>query len=95
MSNLMKVLQKRIDFICSDSWENRDAPIVRLGDDVRVSGAGNRLTGRLEVLLPKRNGEMVLFDARELDGIVSETDIDDLLADVLSLVLSKHNKWPR
>lgn len=95
MTDLLLALKKRISYIQADKWGANGGPVVGLGDDVKFNSSTGKLTGTLEVRVPKRNGDMVLVKSRTLTGVASEQEIDDILAEMLSVVLSKHDQWPR
>lgn len=94
MIDLLAALNKRIEYIRADNWGPRESLVVRLSEKAGQTPDGS-LAGAVEVLAPKRNGELVVIQSRSLNGVASEQEIDDILAEVLSVALSQHDKWPR
>jgi hypothetical protein len=91
MSSLVERLRRKIEQIASDRWGEKQAPLVRLAD---VAEDERGLSGAIEVLLRRRDGELFLFHRESLDGVATPEAADDRLAEALSLVLARHPKWP-
>ncbi|MBO6769758.1 MULTISPECIES: hypothetical protein [unclassified Thalassospira] len=88
------VLTEILGLINQESFGGRAAPVVSISDETTTDENGN-LRGELEVKIARRDGEMVLLHQKSLHGISSESELKDMLADVLSKVLASHSKWPR
>jgi hypothetical protein len=91
MEALLDHLRRKIRQIETDRWGEKQAPVVRL--DAAEDAAG-RLSGALEIVLRKRDGAEFVFHRESLDGVATAEAADDRLAAALSLVLSRHPKWP-
>ena len=87
-------VQQVLARIAQDKFGQRDAPIVSLSADTRaVEDEG--LSGALEVHIRRRTGEVELIHAEPFSRLQSQTDVDDVFARALSVVLMNHAKWPR
>lgn len=91
---LVDLLKRKLDHIRSERWADRTAPSIQLTRD-SGEGEGGALRGALQVYMRTATGAEKLLHEERLDGISSETALDDCLARVLSLVLHGHPQWPR
>jgi hypothetical protein len=87
-------LDTALRHIAQESFGRRDAPRVTLSPDTRQQADGS-LTGALEVRIRTRNGDEPLIHREMFTGLSSKTEIDDLLARTLSVLLMNHVDWPR
>jgi hypothetical protein len=93
-SEVREYLSKALSYIEQESFGRRDAPRVRLSPDTYEDGVG-AVSGTLEVSIRTRSNDEALIQREAFDGLKSKTDVDDMLARALSVLLMNHSEWPR
>jgi hypothetical protein len=91
---LLDSLKRKLDQMKSTEWAGRAAPVLSLSPDCAEDVVGG-LKGSLRIFIRNAKGQESLFHEERLDGIVSETALDDRLAHALSITLQGHPRWPR
>jgi hypothetical protein len=92
---LLHRLQTKVEQIHSDNWGEKDHPVVRLDCDIDEDEDSGRLTGRIQVYIRTGDGCNILVHERILNRLDTEEDVDDCLAETLSVTLMKHSDWPK
>jgi hypothetical protein len=90
----LSYLASVLGHIQQESFGRRDAPQVRLSPDAHENADGS-VSGALEIYIRTRAGEEPLIQREPFEGLKSKTEIDDLLARTLSVLLMNHTDWPR
>jgi hypothetical protein len=93
-SDVRHYLDTALAHIEQESFGRRDAPQVRLSPDTREESDG-AVTGALEIRIRTRSGEEPRIQRETFSGLKSKSEIDDLLARTLSVLLMNHTEWPR
>lgn len=91
---LLKRLQAKVEQIHADNWGDKASPAIRLNCEVVEDPDSGRLTGRIKVYVSTEDGGEALMHERILNRIDTEEDVDDCLAETLSVVLMEHPNWP-
>jgi hypothetical protein len=89
-----KYLERALSHLAQENFGRRAGPVVALSNDTHEELDGS-LTGALEVRIRKRNGESPLIQRQSFIGLSSTSEVDDLLARTLSVLLMNHADWPR
>lgn len=92
--DLRAYLDTALLHIGQESFGRRDAPQVRLSPETHENIDGS-LTGALEVRIRTRKGDEPVIQRETFEDLKSKTDVDDLLARTLSVLLMNHMDWPR
>jgi hypothetical protein len=87
-------LDRALAHIAQENFGRRVAPVVTLSSDTHQEANGS-LNGALEIRICTLNGEKRLIQRETFIGLNSKTEIDDLLARTLSVLLMNHADWPR
>lgn len=87
-------LERALAHIAQENFGRRAGPVVTLSNDTREDADGS-LTGALEIRIRRRNGESPLIQRESFTGLNSRSEVDDLLARTLSVLLMNHADWPR
>jgi hypothetical protein len=87
-------LERALSHIAQDNFGRRAGPVVTLSSDTHREADGS-LTGALEVRVRRRNGESPLIQRESFTALNSRSEVDDLLARTLSVLLMNHPDWPR
>jgi hypothetical protein len=80
--------------IAQESFGRRDAPQVSLSPET-AEDADGAVSGALEVRIRTRAGEHPVIQRDEFRSLKSRQDVDDMLANSLSVLLMNHAEWPR
>jgi hypothetical protein len=93
-SEPQQYLERALSHIAQENFGRRAAPMVALSSDTHQEADGS-VTGALEIHIRTRNGEARLIQRAPFTRLNSKTQIDDLLARTLSVLLMNHADWPR
>jgi hypothetical protein len=93
-SEARRYLDTVLSHIEQESYGRREAPQVRLSGDTHEDSDG-AVSGALEVYIRTRSGNEPTIQREAFSGLMSKSDIDDLLARTLSMLLMNHAEWPR
>ena len=92
---LLHRLQMKVEQIHSDNWGEKDNPAVRLDYDIDEDEDSGRLTGRIQIYVRTGDDCNILAHERILNRLDTEEDVDDCLAEALSVALMKHSDLPK
>jgi len=87
-------LERALSYIAQENFGRRAGPVVTLSSDAHQEADGS-LTGALEVRIRKRDGESPVIQRESFTALSSRSEVDDLLARTLSVLLMNHPAWPR
>ena len=90
----MQHLERALAQIAQENFGRRSGPVVTLSSDTREEADGS-LSGALEIRIRIRSGESPLIQRESFTGLTSRSEVDDLLARTLSVLLMNHTDWPR
>jgi hypothetical protein len=93
-SEVRQYLNTALSYIEQESFGRRDAPRVRLSPDTCEDGVG-AVSGALVISIRTRKGDELLIQREPFAGLKSKTEVDDMLARALSVLLMNHSEWPR
>jgi hypothetical protein len=93
-SDALEYLGHALSHIAQENFGRRAAPMVTLSSDTHQEIDGS-VTGALEIHIQMRSGEARLIQRAPFTALNSKTEIDDLLAQTLSVLLMNHASWPR